>query len=183
MHHTTNNYLSGSHPNQIRSIVQNVDKDVERGEDILMSGLGLAMMSAFLAPIAPPTIVLPLVAIIFAVSSSLASRHYRMMKHKLGKAVETLESQDNSLLKPIAGIFSAHPPSDLSIAFNPLKNPKRTLKSIAGGILVNPFWMPIFYMVGIQISEEKKFGFLNLAIMGIEKKLNPAKDSDLYRKP
>lgn len=175
--HDTTSYLSGATP-QLRSIVQTIDKEVERGEDILMFGLGLAMMSAFLAPIAPPVVVLPIVAIIFAISSSLASRHYRTMKRKLGKTAEQLDERGHSLLRPVTSVFSAHPPSDLNIAFNPLKNPKRTLKSIAGGILINPFWMPIFYMLGLQIGEERKFGFLNLAVMGIEKKLNPPAGAD-----
>lgn len=43
-----------------------------------------------------------------------------------------------------------------------------------GGILINPFWMPIFYVMGMQISEEKNLGLLNTAIIGVELKILPS---------
>jgi len=52
-----------------------------------------------------------------------------------------------------------------------LKNIKRTVKSVLGGLLINPLWMPIFYVMGIQIVEEKNLGVLNRAIIGVEQKL------------
>lgn len=168
-------YLSGTVGDKVLSIVQGIDKDVERSEDILMLGLCLVMMSTFLAPIAPPKVLLPFVAITFAVSASIARMNYHQMKRKLYASLDEIDSADQSTLKPIAAVFTDHPPEELSNSFNPLKNLKRTVKSAIGGLLINPFWMPIFYMMGIQINEEKKVGVLNLAIIGVEQKITPKK--------
>jgi hypothetical protein len=166
-------YLTGSPESNVHCIIKGIDKDVERGEDILMMGLGSVMMSTFFAPIAPPSVLLPLVALTFVISSVVARIHYHKMKHKLQLSMEQINTRDQTILKPIAKVFDEHPPEDLSHSFNPLKNLKRTLKSAIGGILINPFWMPIFYMMGVQIGEEKNLNFLNFAIMGVEKKIAP----------
>ena len=42
-----------------------------------------------------------------------------------------------------------------------------------GGIIINPFWMPIFYMMGMQIKEEANLGVLIQAIISVEQKLAP----------
>jgi hypothetical protein len=36
--------------------------------------------------------------------------------------------------------------------------------------MINPFWMPIFYMLGLQFAEEKQLGLLNKAVIKIEEK-------------
>jgi len=164
-------YLTGSFNNDVYLIVQGIDKDVERGEDILMLGLGIVMMSTFFAPIVPPAILLPLVAITFAVSSSVARLNYRDMERKLVISMGQIDHCDQAVLKPIASVFGEHPPESLHIAFNPMKNPKRTVKSALGAMLINPLWMPIFYVMGIQIAEERILGRLNLAIIGVEQKI------------
>lgn len=164
-------YLTGSLKNQVQVIVQGIDKDVERGEDILMLGLGLVMLSTLFAPIAPPSVLLPLVAVTFAISSSVARMHYYNMERKLLVSMKGIDHREQTILKPIVAVFSEYPTEDLSISFNPMKNLKRTVKSALGGLLINPFWMPIFYMMGIQIGEEKKLGILNLAIIGVERKI------------
>jgi hypothetical protein len=166
-------YLTGPKNNHLQAVIQGIDKDVERGEDILMLGLGLVMLSALFAPIAPPSVLLPLVAVTFAISASVASITYFNMERKLLLSMEVIDHRDQMVLKPIAAVFSEHPTEDLSISFNPIKNLKRTVKSTLGGLLINPFWMPIFYMMGIQIGEEKKLGVLNLAIIGVEQKIAP----------
>jgi hypothetical protein len=56
-------------------------------------------------------------------------------------------------------------------------NLSRTWKSVLGGILINPFWMPIFYMMGMQIGEEKNLGILNKAIVELEIKLAAAESN------
>jgi hypothetical protein len=63
-------------------------------------------------------------------------------------------------------------------SLNPAKNLVRTWKSALGGLLINPFWMPIFYMMGMQIKEEANLGVLIQAIIEVEKKLAtiPIKD-------
>ena len=166
-------YLTGSFKNSVHSIVQGIDKDVERGEDILMLGLCLVMMSTFLAPIAPPIVVLPLVSITFAITSGIARRNYQKMHKKLSLSIEQIDTHEQTILKPIAAVFNERPPESLSLSYNPIKNLKRTAKSILGAILVNPLWMPIFYVMGIQIGEERNLGFLNLAIIGVEQKIAP----------
>ncbi|MEI6070005.1 MAG: hypothetical protein WCP96_21955 [Methylococcaceae bacterium] len=65
-------YLNHPFENAIADILKSIDRDVERGEDALMLGLGVVMLSSTFAPIAPPTVILPLVALTFAVSASFA---------------------------------------------------------------------------------------------------------------
>lgn len=163
-------YLFEPVDNPVAAIVEGIDRDVERGEDILMLGLGLVMLSSTFAPVAPPSVLLPLVALIFAISSGLARRNYHEMERKLKAAMIPLDKHDKICLRPIAAVFSEHPMPPLVDSYNLLKNLKRTWRSVLGGILVNPLWMPIFYVMGIQISEEKNLGILNRAIIGVEKK-------------
>ncbi|NOT12834.1 MAG: hypothetical protein HOP23_13550 [Methylococcaceae bacterium] len=166
-------YLTNPFNDKVHSIVAGIDKDVEHGEDILMLGFGLVMMSTFFAPFVPPSILLPLVAITFAISSSVARINYRNMKQKLQVSITQIDAHDQIILKPLSKAFGEQPPLELGDSFNPLKNGKRTFKCILGGILINPFWMPIFYMMGMQIDEDKNLGLLNLAIIGVERRIAP----------
>ena len=167
-------YLNHPFENAVADILKGIDRDVERGEDALMLGLGVVMLSSTFAPIAPPTVILPLVALTFAISASFARINYHEMERKLLVSMAQLDMRDKSLLQPIAVVFVNNPVHSLADSFNPLKNLKRTWKSVMGGILINPFWMPIFYMMGMQISEEKNLGLLNTAIMGVELKILPS---------
>ena len=168
----TKDYLLTCDDNAVIAIVAGIDRDVERGEDVLMLGLGIVMLSSSFAPIAPPHILLPLVALVFAMSASYARINYHNMQQKLLKSMEQLESHDKITLKPIAAVFVERPMCSLTESFNPLKNQRRTWKSALGGLLINPFWMPIFYVMGMQIQEEKNLGILNRAIIGVEQKIS-----------
>ena len=53
-------YLITPFDNPVVAILEGIDRDVERGEDALMLGLGLVMLSSTFAPIAPPTVILPM---------------------------------------------------------------------------------------------------------------------------
>lgn len=159
--------------NPVLAIVQALDRDVERGEDILMLGLSVVMLSSTLAPIFPPRILLPLVALVFVISVTFAQRNYQGIDLKLKSSMQQLQAYEAALLQPIARVFKEHPPMPLVLSFNPLKNVKRTLKSCIGGLLINPFWMPIFYVMGIQMTEEKNLAVLNKAVISVEKKLMP----------
>jgi hypothetical protein len=90
------------------------------------------------------------------------------MERKLVGSLEQLDRQQKKILLPIAAVFTNHPTESLADSLNPLLNLKRTWKSVMGGILINPFWMPIFYMMGLQIGEEKTLGVLNKAIISVE---------------
>jgi hypothetical protein len=166
-------YLQASFDNPVIAIVQGIDRDVEYGEDLLMLGLGIVMLSSTFAPVAPPTVLLPLVALTFAITVCLAHRNYRKMESKLFASMRQLNSQEITLLRPIAEVFLEVPADSLTESFNPAKNIKRTLKSALGGALINPLWMPIFYMMGIQINAEKHLISLNRAIIGVERKISP----------
>ncbi len=159
---------SGRHP--VVAIVAGVDKDVERGEDILMLGYSLVLMAPIFAPIAPPRVLLPLMAIAFVVSVCWARLNFLGIRDKLAQAITALPGFDLSLLQPINAIFAEHPKTTLTEAFNPLKNLMRTAKSILGAMMINPFWMPIFYVLGLQFAEEKQLGLLNKAVMLVEEK-------------
>ncbi|WP_374087774.1 hypothetical protein [Methylomicrobium lacus] len=166
-------YLHAPSDNPVIAIVQGIDRDVEHGEDLLMLGLGIVMLSSTFAPVAPPTVLLPLVALTFAITVCFAHRNYQRMERKLFASMTQLNSQELALLRPIAAVFSEAPAGSLAESFNPAKNLKRTLKSALGGVLINPLWMPIFYMMGIQIKAEKNLITLNQAIIGVERRILP----------
>lgn len=168
---TKKSYLDEPAENAVEAILINIDRDVERGEDIVMFGFCVVMLSSTFAPIAPPSVVLPMVALTFALSSSLARINYHAMERKLYEAMALIDDHEKIMLRPIATVFNENPMHSLTISFNPFKNLKRTLKSIVGGLLINPLWMPIFYVMGMQIIEEKNLGLLNQAIIGVEQKL------------
>ena len=165
------NYLAEPFEDPVITIVKAIDRDVARGEDILMLGFGIVMLSSTFAPIAPPTVILPMVALTFALSSGFARCHYLGMEHKLTVAMSQLERHDKAILRPIAEVFKENPMPPLIDSFNFLKNMKRTWKSVLGGILINPLWMPIFYVMGMQIVEEQNLILLNRAIISVEKKM------------
>ncbi|WNB77080.1 hypothetical protein [Methylomonas koyamae] len=158
---------------RVVAIVQNLDRDVERGEDTIMLGYGLVLLAPAFAPLLPPSILLPLMAITFAVSASAARWHFYKMARKLAYSMAVLEHSEQVKLKPIAQVFEDHPQQTLAVAFNPLKNLKRTWKSILGGLMINPFWGPIFYMLGVQFVEDKHFFVLNKAVISVEQKIMP----------
>lgn len=166
-------YLKAPFDNAVSEILKGIDRDVERGEDALMLGLGVVMLSSTFAPVAPPAVILPLVALVFVVSVSYARQNYHKMERKLSDSMAQLNRYDKAILHPVAAVFADYPMESLADSFNPLKNLKRTWKSALGGILINPFWMPIFYVMGMQISEEKNLGVLNRAIISVELKISP----------
>ncbi len=164
-------YLKDPFGNAVSAVIKGIDRDVERGEDVLMLGFGIVMLSSTFAPVVPPSILLPLVALTFALSAGYARINYHNMERKLLQSLAQLEGHDKIILHPIAAVFAEYPMHSLAESFNPLKNLKRTWKSALGGILINPLWMPIFYVMGMQIVEEKNLGILNRAIIGVEQKI------------
>lgn len=170
MNQDTDN-LANRDDDNISKIVESIDRDVERGEDIVMAGLCIVMMSTFFAPVLPPSILLPLVALTFAISAGLARLNYRKIERKLADSLALIETPQHAKLRPIQAVFEAFPYESLSQSFNPFKNLKRAAKSTVGGLLINPLWLPIFYMIGLQIDEEKKLIALNKAVMCIEQEL------------
>ena len=164
-------YLTAPFDNAVSAIIQGIDRDVERGEDALMLGLGLVMLSSTLAPVLPPTVLLPLVAVIFAISAAYARNNYHRMERKLSTSMAGLEDHETARLRAIVAVFAHHPMPSLSESFNPCRNLQRTGKSALGGLLINPLWMPIFYVMGMQIVEEANLGVLNRAIIEAEQKI------------
>jgi hypothetical protein len=164
-------YLTGQSHRSAAAVVKAIDRDVEWGEDILMLGLGIVMLSSTFAPVAPPTVILPLVALTFAITSSLARMNYHNMERKLLASLEQLNSFEQGLLKPICRVFIEQPMGSLTESYNPLKNLKRLGKSAIGGVLINPLWVPIFYTMGIQIVEENNLAVLNKAVIRVEQKV------------
>ncbi len=165
-------YLTDPFGNAVITVLKGIDRDVERGEDALMLGFGLVMLSSSFAPVLPPNILLPLVALTFAISAGYARINYHNMERKLMESIARLEGHEKVMLRPIAAVFVEHPMHSLAESFNPLKNLSRTGKSALGGLLINPLWMPIFYVMGMQIAEERNLGILNRAIIGVEQKMS-----------
>ena len=156
------------------AVVKGIDRDVEWGEDILMLGLGMVMLSSTFAPVAPPTVLLPMVALVFAITSSLARINYHNIERKLLASLGQLSGYEQALLRPICTVFAEQPMCSLAESYNPLKNLKRLAKSAVGGILINPLWLPIFYTMGIQIIEENNLKVLNRAVIRVEQRVAPA---------
>ncbi|MDD2760045.1 MAG: hypothetical protein PHH11_07100, partial [Methylomonas sp.] len=152
------------------AIVAGVDQDVERGEDILMLGYGLVLMAPIFAPIAPPKVLLPLMALVFVFSVCMARMNFLRIRHKWLASVRLLDERDLPMLQPISEALAEHPKTTLTAGFNPLKNWARTVKSILGAMLINPFWMPIFYMLGLLFAEDKQLSLLNRAAIAVEEK-------------
>lgn len=157
------------HP--VVSIVKGVDYDVEHGENILMLGYSFVLMAPFFAPFLPPKILLPLMTLSFILSVCFSRRNFHNIQRKLATAITMLESQELLALRPITDIFKEHPQQSLTESFNPLRNPRRTLKSCLGGLLINPFWMPIFYTLGMQFVEDNQLYQLNKAVISVEDKI------------
>lgn len=163
-------YLTVPYDNAVSAILIGIDRDVEKGQGVLTLGLGLVMLSSTFAPIAPPTVILPIVAVIFACSAGYARINYHRMEQRLLSSMVVLDYHDMAKLRTIASVFKQYPMPSLIDSLNPAKNLVRTWKSVLGGILINPFWMPIFYMMGMQIKEEANLGVLSQAIIEVEKK-------------
>ena len=164
-------YFKDSNNRSAAVIVAAFDRDVEWGEDILMLGLGIVMLSSTFAPVAPPQVLLPLVALTFAITSSLARQNYHSMERKLSESMKFLDSYEQAKLRPICQVFVDKPMGSLRESYNPLKNLKRLGKSAIGGVLINPLWVPIFYTMGIQIVEEDNLDALNRAVCQVENRL------------
>lgn len=157
-----------SHNRTVSRIVKTLDRDVERGEDILMSGLGLVVLSTFSAPFFGPTELLPMIALIFSLTSAFAHRHFHKMQRRYIASVQCLNASDSRVLTAITLTFIELTEQSLLDQFNPLKNQTRVYRSLIGAILINPLWFAIFYMLGIQLAEEKKLARLNQAIYAVE---------------
>jgi hypothetical protein len=154
----------------IVSIIKGVDQDVERCEDILMLGYGFVLMSPLFAPILPPHILLPLMAFAFIVSVCVTRFNFHTIQKKLNVSISLLSIHDAPLFKPLVELFAEYPKHSLTDSFNPLKNILRTVKSTLGSLLINPLWMPIFYMLGLQFAEEKQIQMLNKTVIMLEQK-------------
>jgi len=163
-------YLNATTQTSIAAIVSAIDKDVEHGEDILMLGYSLVLMAPIFAPIAPPQVLLPLMALVFVISVCRARANFLAIRDKLLKAIDTDKCRDWSRLNPIVQVFSEHPKQTLSQGFNPLKNRMRTARSVLGALMINPLWMPIFYTLGLQFSEEQQLSQLNKAVIAVEQR-------------
>ena len=175
-------YLMGKSDYTAAAVVKGLDRDVEWGEDILMLGLGIVMLSSTFAPVAPPIVLLPLVALTFAITSSLARINYHRIERKLSDSMKYLDYHEQAKLRSICQVFVDQPMGSLVESYNPLKNIKRLAKSAIGGVLINPLWVPIFYTMGIQIVEENNLGVLNRAVVRFEQRFLPttvlAKEED-----
>ncbi len=156
----------------VDNILKSLDKDIHKSENILMYGLGAGMFSSLLAPIAPPNVLLPCVALIFVLTTTLANKNYKNMQRQFITAMRQLDYQQVRDIDPLINIFKKHPVQDLGDGFNPLKNLKRTWKSVLGGLFMNPLWMPIFYVMGMHICEEKNVILLHQAIRELESNYN-----------
>jgi len=166
---TKNNHYQDLAEHPLLSIVKGIDRDVERCEDILMLGYGFVLMAPIFAPITPPHILLPLMALALVISVCTARRRFHAIQNRLSASMLILDKVHIPALQPVVDVFAEHPKQSLSEGFNPLTNLARTIKSILGSLLINPFWMPIFYTLGLQFAEEKQLHLLNRKVIQLER--------------
>ena len=152
----------------LEKLIRELDRKIERGEDILMFGLAMGMFSSLLAPALSPGVLLPALSISFAITTTLANKNYREIHVKLNALIQFLEWDQRQKLQPLLSVFRECPGNNIADEFNPLKNLKRTWKCLLGGVIMNPLWIPIFYTMGMHIREEKNLVVLNEALMKIE---------------
>ncbi|MFA5982414.1 MAG: hypothetical protein WC782_00180 [Methylococcaceae bacterium] len=165
------NYLQAG-DYSISCLVDAVDKDVERGEDTLMLGYSAVLLAPLFAPILPPIVLLPAMAVLFALSAILAHYHFHSIRRKLKGCFEYIPNEDKRIIKPLLEVCLEYPSHTLSESLNPLKNVKRSFNSVIGGVLINVLWIPIFYMMGMQFNEEKSYLSLNKAVIKAENKIS-----------
>ncbi|MFM8340640.1 MAG: hypothetical protein ACKN9F_00300, partial [Methylomonas sp.] len=131
------NYLNQAN-NPVVSIINGVDHDIKRIEGILMLGYVLVLLSPLLAPITPPHILLPLMALCFFCSVCCARFNFYNIHRKVYFSTSDLEQRHIATLQPVIDIFNTLPAKGLNEGFNPLKNLARTVKSALGAWLINP---------------------------------------------
>ena len=164
------NYLNQAN-NPVVSIINGVDHDIKRVEGILMLGYVLVLLSPLFAPITPPHILLPLMALCFLGSVCCARFNFYNIHRKVYFSTADLEQRHIATLQPVIDIFNTLPAKALNEGFNPLKNIARTVKSALGAWLINPFWLPIFYLLGMQIAEEKQLVLLKQTVTRIKQRV------------
>jgi hypothetical protein len=170
-------YLT-AHQAPVVAIIKGMDRDVEHGEDIVMLGFGLVMMAPLFAPVAPPSVVLPAMALTFLVCSIWARLHFYSMHRRLAASLAQLTEREHWMLKGLSAVFESLPEQTMQQTFNPLHNWKRSLRSTLGGLLINPYWMPIFYGMAVHVIEDKQLFVLNKAVMNLERRYLPSESSD-----
>jgi hypothetical protein len=154
----------------IVAVVRAIDRDVERGEDLVMLGYALLLMAPIFAPVAPPKILLPLMLLVLCACVCRARLHFLAMRAKLQETSRQMPNYELTLL-PINRVMTALPKTTLMHGLNPVRNPARSLKSLLGGLLLNPLWMPIFYVLGLQFEEDKHIRVLSRSVMQVEQGL------------
>ena len=112
-----------------------------------------------------------LMALCFVISVYFARKNFQRIKQNLNIIILNLDDRELWVLRPIIEIFKEYPKHSLREGFNPIKNPMRSLNSFVGGLFMNPYWMPIFYMIAMQFVEDKQFYLLNKAVLSAEHKI------------
>lgn len=149
------NYLSLA-TNPVLAIAKGLDNDVKTIEGILLLGYGLVLLAPLLAPIASPETLLPAMALVFFGSVCGSRLHFYKLRSRLLASNNQLQDHHQHYLKPLLSTLNNLPQQTLTEGFDPLKNRLRTFNSFVGALCINPFWMPIFYLLSMQIAEEKQ---------------------------
>ena len=75
----------------VENLIKELEVGVERGEVILTGGLVVGMFSSLLAPMLPPSILLPALSVSFAVTTILANINYHRMQDRLSSMIVLLD--------------------------------------------------------------------------------------------
>ncbi len=162
-------YPAQFHQDPVIAIIAGVDQDLEHCEDTIMLGYMLVLAAPMFAPVAPPRILLPMMALAFLITVFRARGGFKNIGLRLRTSLAALQPHQANRLLPLSNVFAEHPKHTLTQGLNPLLNLKRTFNSLVGGLLINPFWMPIFYALGMHFVEDKQIRLLNRAICQLER--------------
>lgn len=142
--------------NPVLAITKGLDNDLKTIEGILLLGYGLVLLAPLLAPITSPETLLPAMALVFLGSVCWSRQQFYKLRSRLVASSNYLNDAHQHYVKPLLTTLNHLPQQTLTEGFDPLKNRLRTISSFVGALCINPLWMPIFYLLSMQIAEEKQ---------------------------
>ena len=144
-------HLKSEFGNSVADIVRSVESAQDKNLGILFAGLGLFLSTFFMAQIAPPKVVLPLMDVTLA--AIVGRKGHQKIETEFAKAYDALDATEQLKLLPLKKILIDDKAPSLSDSFDLLKNWKQATWSTAGGFILNPALIPGIYC-GVMHKDE-----------------------------
>lgn len=165
-------HLKSEFGNSVAEIVKNVDDARDKNLGNLLGGLALFLASFFLAPIAPPKVVLPLMDGILATTVIVGRKKHQKIESKFAEAYNALNATEQQKLLPIKKVLMDDKAPSLGESCDPIKNWGRVAWSAAGGFILNPILIPAIYSGTLHAKEFDKNDALKAAVYKVEQKIS-----------